>query len=391
LSLLLGPLHAEPLYSLIDLGDLPGGDDYSRPYDINNRNQVVGESDGYDASSGNEMGQAFLWENGIMTGLGDFKGGCSCEGSVAYGINDAGMIVGQGTVCYTYFPPGSSCGRMVINGKLAFVYNDGQMMALDDYSVTTKGSSVWSINNAGSMVGWVGGGEYEYLQAAFVMEEGENIDQGQIIASPQAIAKHINNAGQVVGVIFDEGPFIWDEQNGLSMLDLPVSQLPNGREYSDGDIRDMNDGGVVVGYCGIYDGRSPGSWEASLWSDAAGPCFLGHLAGGRHSYAMGINNHNVVVGTEGFYDEPGAHNRAFLWEDDQMYDLAQLVDESGQGWELWGAEGINDNGWIIGYGCNPDGFSHGYILKPVPEPCSLSLFVLGALVLAERRRMTMRV
>jgi probable HAF family extracellular repeat protein len=53
---------------MTDLGDLPGGSDYSYANGINAAGQVVGFSD---ASTGD---RAFLWQNGSMTNLGDLPG-----------------------------------------------------------------------------------------------------------------------------------------------------------------------------------------------------------------------------------------------------------------------------------------------------------------------------
>jgi probable HAF family extracellular repeat protein len=57
-------------YTLTLLGDLPGGPNLSRAYGLNDAGQVVGYSD--DATGR----QAFLWDAvGGMQGLGDLPGG----------------------------------------------------------------------------------------------------------------------------------------------------------------------------------------------------------------------------------------------------------------------------------------------------------------------------
>ena len=48
---------------------------------------------------------------------------------------------------------------------------------------------------------------------------------------------------------------------------------------------------------------------------------------------------------------------------------------------LQAALGINDAGWIVGYGTTADGQVHGVLLQPVPEPSSLVLTVLGTAIL----------
>ena len=69
-----------------DLGDLPGGSDFSKAYGINNLGQIVGTSQ-------SDLGaRAVLWDtNGSMTDLGDLGVGSSY---VATDINQAGEILG---------------------------------------------------------------------------------------------------------------------------------------------------------------------------------------------------------------------------------------------------------------------------------------------------------
>lgn len=75
------------IYSVQDLGDLPGGTDGSSAMDINDLGQVVGYSrtgTGY---------RAFLWTSGGgMQNLGDLPGGE--DYSYAFAINDLGQVVG---------------------------------------------------------------------------------------------------------------------------------------------------------------------------------------------------------------------------------------------------------------------------------------------------------
>ena len=86
MALLLGSglsLEADVLYSVTDLGTLPGGT-RSRAYGINNAGQVTGYSDGH----------AFVYSNGQMMDLNALidpaLGVTLLEGR---GINDSGQIV----------------------------------------------------------------------------------------------------------------------------------------------------------------------------------------------------------------------------------------------------------------------------------------------------------
>ncbi len=120
-------------YSVIDLGDLPGGSDGSFAQGINNSGQVVGYST---ATTGT---RAFLYSNGVMTNLGDLPGGSDL--SVAQGINNAGQVVG-----YSY----------ATTGARAFLYSNGTMTNLGDLPGGSDVSLAYGINNSGQVVGYSG-------------------------------------------------------------------------------------------------------------------------------------------------------------------------------------------------------------------------------------------
>jgi probable HAF family extracellular repeat protein len=105
---------------LIDLGAPPGGNSFA--YGINDAGQVVG----YFTTAGGAE-HAFLYHSGTMIDLGAPPGG----NSYAYGINDAGQIVGYSTTAD--------------GAEHAFLYNDGTII---DLGVSLSGNSnAYGINN----------------------------------------------------------------------------------------------------------------------------------------------------------------------------------------------------------------------------------------------------
>lgn len=72
-------------YQIIDLGTLGGTQSFARS--INNQGQITGNA----RTSGNQL-HAFLWENGVMTDLATLPGHSFSRG---YSINEKGQIVGE--------------------------------------------------------------------------------------------------------------------------------------------------------------------------------------------------------------------------------------------------------------------------------------------------------
>jgi probable HAF family extracellular repeat protein len=115
---------------ITNIGVLPGSNNFSRGYGINDQGVIVGESD-------NNASMAFQWEDGAMSNLGTLNpaGG----GGVAHGINNRGHIVG-----------GSSNGLNV----RAFLYERGVMGDLGTALGTPNSfGRAWAINEQGVIVG----------------------------------------------------------------------------------------------------------------------------------------------------------------------------------------------------------------------------------------------
>ncbi len=324
--------YAVPLYTITDLG-LGGA------YAVNNAGQVTGVS--------GLTGEAFIYNNGVMTGLGTLGGSMS----IGLGINNLGEVTG-----FSYLAGNSEAH--------AFVYSNGIMT---DITPTGAGGPIisgMSINDAGQVAINTG-------RETFLYSNGTLVNMGNF-GGGWAESHGINNLGQVTG----------------------YSRLPNGDNhaflYSNGVMEDLgslggttsfgygiNDSGEVTGYSNT---QHFGGKQAVIYSN--GVMYKIDTLGGEGGIGFDINNFGQIIGISDTIDD-GKH--PFLFSDGVMTDLNSLFDPQ-LGWNFYAPRGINDAGQIVGIG-NLNGLSHGFLLTPitsiesVPEPETYSIFALGLALL----------
>jgi probable HAF family extracellular repeat protein len=86
------------------------------------------------------------------------------------------------------------------------------------------------------------------------------------------------------------------------------------------------------------------------------------LPGGNWRIAQAINNKGTVVG-HSRVTTSSASLRAFVYFNNGVLRNLNEMIPAGSGWLLIGAEDINDNGWIVGYGTR-SGETRAFLLTP---------------------------
>ncbi|QSJ15112.1 DUF3466 family protein [Nostoc sp. UHCC 0702] len=307
---------AVSLYSVTDLGALTG-ETYSYAQDINDLGEVII----------NTSRSSFFYSNGSLNKISPLPG----DNALAVeSINNLGQVVGNSV----------NINNFTRNNP--FVYSNGVTQALP-----IRDAIPYDINDSGQVVG--GASQI----GAFLYSNGTTTS----IGTPGNVAYALNNSGQIVGILDENAAFLYE--NGQTTR---LSPFPGYNYYS--SATDVNDLGQVVWYLGLGDAR------AFLYSPGEGSKDLGRLRStDQITLPLAINNSGQVVGFSGtdigFSGTDVNTQRAFLYENNTLYDLNELIAPgSNTGLGLTRAEAINNRGQIVGSGAI-NGELHAFLLTPV--------------------------
>jgi probable HAF family extracellular repeat protein len=315
---------------MMGLGVLPGSNNFSRGYAINDAGVVVGESD-------NNNSRAFVYRDGVLSGLTRLAG--DNDRGVAHDINNAGTIVGissNGTVSRptrwdligsAYVPSdlGTLAGTPASTGRAWSISANGIVAGLSTSASGTSQATIWSGGSITSL-GSLGDGT-RFSQAFAVNSAGTAVGS--------------SSTGQTVGQLIGTSSttaitraFAWSAG--------AITELPPVNLYTPTNT------GPTTNY---------------------------------HSVANDISESGVVVGNS--QRIAGLAAVATVWIDGVAIDLNSRIDPAS-GWVLTSAEGINDAGDIVGFGTF-GGSTRAYLLV-IPEPSSLALLLPVGLLLTRPRR-----
>ncbi|MCK5271680.1 MAG: hypothetical protein KAJ52_03850 [Sedimentisphaerales bacterium] len=372
-----------PTYEIIAIDHLGGGIAWDKEavtkgtagLGLNNLGQIAGG-----ALTPDGKNHAFLWDKN--TGITNIEPvfdidpifGWPYSESIALDINDNSQIIID--------------GYLADYNRGAFFW-DSTFGTIELFDSSLALSGAYALNNSAQVVGvqiqpMVGPAAYLWqdLNGNHQSDIGEvrNIIPSNV--STNRYAKSINDTEQVVGTYRDSGDcsraFLWQNDNMIDLGTLDGSH----KSWAN----DINTHGQVVG----ESGGLPRPLSAFIWEDVNGnnQSDLGEMQKlddlGAYNFASAVNDSSLVVGRTQL---PDGSLHAVLWDGGTLgiTDLNDLLPENSE-WEvLCEAIDINDLGQIAGYGKLDSGEYRIFLMTPIPEPCSIFLWGLGALAFGVRR------
>jgi probable HAF family extracellular repeat protein len=371
------PLAAQSNYSVVELGELGGTSGSANG--INDRGWITGT----DNLPGDLTTVATLWVNGSTVPLGNLGGANSAaawpvksNNGVIVGISETADAnpLGEYFSCWPFFATGVPTGQIC----QGFRWQNGQMTALPPFPGGYS-SYATGVNNRGQVVGWAENGvhdqtcdpSFQILQfrAAIWQPSGEMQELPPLPGDSTSAATAINDLGQVVGISGDCGIAV----GGVSAKHAVLWE--NGVPIDLGNIGGdawntptaINNQGTIVGFANLAPGTAR-TFEAFIWTQAAGMKSLGKIAGDLRSEALGINEKGQIVGLS----RGGPHLfRAVLWQNNKLTDMNSLT-VPGSPFLLLAGD-IDQQGHIVGEALDLNtGEAPAYMATPVPPGAAVS-------------------
>ena len=356
-------------YTIRDLGTV--GTSPGQPETVANNGSVAGT-----AVMKSGLAHAIVWSrSGVMTDIGS-------EGlnSIAFGINDSGLTVGQAEIAITDPSGEDFCGTQALGfpGTGAtctpFAAQNGEMTPLR--TLGGANGMARAVNGRGQIIGTAENTTIDpacpspqKYQFKPVLWQGEEVVELPTVGGDRnGLAQGINENGEMVG---GSGNCVAYKPNSLHMLQplhallweagrvIDLGNLGGKGQISGHFARTINNNSEVVG---VSDVTGDKATHAFRWTRNTGMQDLGTLDGDGHSSGLGINDQGVITGVSIAPDFSSL--RAFVWRGGTMMDLNQLVPAKSALYLLTACS-INARGEITGFSVDSTGNLHGYLAVPV--------------------------
>ena len=330
-------------------------------YGVNEAGWVVGQSDTFDGPF-----HAFVYINGVVTDLGTLEGGSH---STAFGINNNGVIVGRADNA-------SGTDRPVRWTR----DQNGQWQIEDLGTLRANGFGFgWAlrVNDAGQVVGYATSANTNAYHA-FRLTGTTKLDLGTLafggnFAYSQGLA--INSAGKTSGFAYMTlgGP----EHGFLHDGDMQHDVTPPG-QFGLADWYGINDNDQLAGYVSSTEtGGAFRSARAVRGNRDNVIELIPTLDGTTDGYGYDINNAGDVVGTSFLPQTGGSLFKAFAYVGGQVVDLT-TASTGLNGMALMEGRDISNNGMIAAIAeADPlFGTTAAVLLRP-GTPCVADVAGLG--------------
>ena len=221
---------------------------------------------------------------------------------------------------------------------------------IDDPGATA--TYAYGINNAGQIVGEATANPNNEVGWEY---SAGNFTAIGVVGDQDNGARGINNLGEVVG---SDSPVRSTPRYGLVDIDGTDTQINLPPGVSSG-ANGVNDAGVVVGQSYLHTDTVSGITPVytGYIDDNGTVTYLnapGTLTANGYTAANGINNVGQVVGD--YETTYGSNEQGFLYNDSTYTTISDPLGVNGTV-----AEGINDNGVIVGFFTDASNKQHGFI------------------------------
>jgi probable HAF family extracellular repeat protein len=367
---------AQASYKVTDLG-AEGTDNLGCAMSVNNQgwteimagNVEAGQVDSIFGTLLN--GRAEINVNGFKTDLGTLGG---LNSWMNWGeINDRGQVVGDSETAVPDPNGEDICGFGTHLTCLPFLWQKGHMSALPTLGGNNGQAS--AINNRGEIAGFAENGTVDsscppnttnnQIELPVLWEKGKIQALPTVDGDPDGVAFWINDEGQAVG---DSRNCSGTILHAVSWENGTASPLP---DFGTGAAaQSINNQGQIVGTVGSADNTTQ---TGALWQNKT-LTTLDLLPGDFGGIASGINSKGQVVGSN--WDSNFNWSHGYIWQNNVTTDLNTLFPASSNLFAVM-ANKINDRGQISGMAIvlsGPDaGNIHAFLATPANQSIGRSV------------------